>query len=168
MFKSPFSRSLSERQQWLNKVLLEGENPFKMDENSSQNSKATDDKNMNNIFNANNSWSDLIQKAKQQNGPVIVRDNQILVEGNDQASAIAMVGLKKCLTGLKTDIENISESELHDLVLRQISQNRTARKSLMLTLRFLRDLDAEAFLENEHEIRSQSALLAQIKAFNQQ
>jgi hypothetical protein len=171
--RSPFYRSEEERRNLLKKALFEDEESSDYDEANPPSKEApaseggeSNDKNYK--VDANTPWTVLIQHAMRHIGPVTVQNNQISVGDSKEASTLARAGLEKCLSALMQEMEEEHVSGLRMRVLRQLSSNRIARSSLVSTLRFLRDLNADEFVENEYEIQSQAALLAQVKTIARQ
>lgn len=170
--RSPFYRSEEERRILLRKAMLEEDEPLDSDQENHAKESAKDEgeeaENGNYRVDANTPWTVLIQHAMRYTGPVTVQDNQISIGDSKGASQLAIVGLEKCLSALAREMEEENVSGLSTVVLRQLSNNRTARRSLVSTLRFLRGLDADELLENEEEMQSQAALLAQVTTIARQ
>ena len=169
--RSPFYSSEDARRELLKKKLFEvelfdsdGEIPSKEPVKSEVGESADG----NYRVDANTPWTVLIQHAMRHTGPVTVQDKQISIGDSQGASQLAIVGLEKCLSALAKETEEENASGLRVRVLRQLSDNRTARRSLVSTLRFLRALNADELLEREEEIQSQTALLAKVKTIARQ
>lgn len=166
IIRSPFYRSEDERRGLLHKAMLDDGSPMGSDQKNQSKESVKEEVeeavNGNYRVDTNTPWTVLIQHAMKCIGPVTVQDNQINVGDSKGAYQLAMAGLEKCILALARETDEEQVSGLRVMVLRQLSNNRTARRSLASTLRFLRGLDLDELLENEEEMQSQAALLAQM------
>jgi hypothetical protein len=162
--KSPYYVNDSERRAALFKAWGRTESFSEDDENDTnfetKNEEAKEQKTKNTL-DINTPWPVLIQQAYNQRGTLIVTD-RIEVPGEEQATEIASIALKKCAMRLQKETES-SLSELHNILLGVLKNNRVARRSLTSTVRMFRELDAESLHEILEEQQVQNVIVEEAK-----
>jgi hypothetical protein len=110
----------------------------------------------------NTPWPVLIQHTYNQRGTLIVTNERIEIPGEEQAAELALIALKKCAMHLQKETES-SSSELHNILLGVLKNNRVARRSLTSAVRMFRELDAESLREILEEEQEQNVIVEEAK-----
>ena len=152
--KSPYFLSQDERRAALFRA-LNGEETFSKDAEYSSKEEVSDEveteQKAKTTWDVNTPWTVLLQHAAKHPGIVNIVQNRIEIAGDEEASEIAFIALKKCAMRLYKATES-SLSDTYDILLEVLKNNRVSRRSLASAVRMYRALDAEdleEFLEDQ-------------------